>query len=1182
MNLTNAIRRVRWFGLITGSLGLLTSPLRAQPTADGAAANLIRIVEAAGVVELSPTPATTWVRTQTNQLLRPFDRLRTGPNSRVALLWSDHSVVPLGELTEIEILPPHARNAESGLHLVKGVLSFFHRDKPGRIRVITAGTTAGIEGTEFVVEAASLNGTERAILSVIDGQVAFGNDHATLVLTNGQQAIADLGQAPVLTAGFLAENILQWAFYYPAVLDLRDLPLTRSEQAALADSLAAYRAGDLLPALAAYPANRLDISAAEEVYLAALLLAVGQIAKTESILDAPLPVGSRLRSIVSALRTLIASVKRQPNPSKDSPNLSTELLAASYYEQSRASGEASLRRALDLARQAAEQSPEFGFAWARVAELEFSFGHVREALEALNRSLALSPRNAQALALKGFLLAAQNKTRSAIELFDQALAVDPALGNAWLGRGLCRIRRGDRPGGREDLLIAAALEPQRALLRSYLGKAWSDSGDTAHAFHELALAKHLDPADPTPWLYSALLKQENNQVNEAVDDLESSLALNDNRRLYSSQQLLDEQRAVKGVNLATAYKRAGMDRVSRVEATKAVSDDYSSYSAHQFLSDSFNSFRDPARFNLRFETVWFNELLLANLLSQAGDTPLSQHASLHEYSNLFEQDGAHLGSQTEYRSDGQWQELASQSGRFGNTAWALDLDYQHNDGTRPNNELSRIEWYATIKQQLTLQDSLLLLTKYQDYHSGDNFQYYDPADARPYFRYDEQQSPIALLGYHHEWQPGVHTLFLGGRLQNDQSVSDRDVPQILLRRNANGDVVSAQSPLMDVEYHSEFEVFTGELNQIFQRGQHTVVAGGRFQSGTFRTSDRLTLPANVSTNLIPFFNDPPASDSTHDSFERFSVYGYYTWEPWEGLLLTPGVAYDHIIFPSNYRYPPISSGEDSRARVNPKAALVWKLDEHLTLRGAYSQSLGGVSLDESVRLEPTQLAGFSQSFRSVISESLVGSVSAPDYESAGAAIDLKASTRTYVGLQAESLRSDVHREVGIFNRDVTPPLNLPSSTSQFLDYEEQSFSATLNQLLSDEWAVGAGYRFTRSELRTRFPEIPVSVSPQADKTEQADLQQVNLYVRFNHPSGFFAHAESQYYHQQNQGYAVPRPVENLFQQNFFLGYRLRRERGELSVGVLNAFNEDYRLNPLNPYFELPRERVFVVRLKFNL
>src|SRR5258706_1063537 len=107
------------------------------------------------------------------------------------------------------------------------------------------------------------------------------------------------------------------------------------------------------------------------------------------------------------------------------------------------------------------------------------------------------------------------------------------------------------------------------------------------------------------------------------------------------------------------------------------------------------------------------------------------------------------------------------------SAWSLDLDYQHNDGVRPNNDLERIEWYSTIKQQITAQDSVLLLTKFQDYHAGDNFQYFDPTNASRHFRFDETQQPIVVGGYHHEWRPGVHTLLLGGRLENDQTFSDQ-------------------------------------------------------------------------------------------------------------------------------------------------------------------------------------------------------------------------------------------------------------------------------------------------------------------------------------------------------------------------------------------------------------------------
>ncbi len=188
----------------------------AQSAGDGPATNEIRIVELQGTAEFAPAATTTWTPAQTNQILHPFDRLRTGANSRMALLWSDRSVVSFGALTEIEVSPPDSSDAQCGLHLLRGIVSFFHRDEPGRIRVITRGAVAGVEGTEFVLAA---DETERTTLSVIDGKVRFGNEQATLLLTNGQQAVVEPGQAPERTAGFIANNVLQWCFYYPAVID---------------------------------------------------------------------------------------------------------------------------------------------------------------------------------------------------------------------------------------------------------------------------------------------------------------------------------------------------------------------------------------------------------------------------------------------------------------------------------------------------------------------------------------------------------------------------------------------------------------------------------------------------------------------------------------------------------------------------------------------------------------------------------------------------------------------------------------------------------------------------------------------------------------------------------------------------------------------------------------------------
>ena len=849
------------------------------------------------------------------------------------------------------------------------------------------------------------------------------------------------------------------------------------------------------------------------------------------------------------------------------------LLAESYRLQSLTN----LPAAWAAASQSANLSPNFSFAWARVAELEFSFGRTRQASEAIEKALQLGPRNAQAHALLGFLLAARYRLTEALVAFDDAIAIDPALANGWLGRGLCRIKQGDAEGGRQDLQMAATVEPNRAILRSYLGKAFSNAGDDTHAAKELERAKTIDPKDPTSWLYSALFLQQQNRINEAISDLERSFELNENRRIYRSRLRLDEDLAVRGANLASIYRDAGMTEVSIREAAQAVIYDYANDSAHLFLSDSYNELRDPTRFNLRYETVWFNELLLANLLAPVGGGRLSQTVSQQEYSRLLESDGLGFANSTLARTDGVFTELASQFGTFGRTSYALDLNYEHHNGVRPNNDLDSIEWYTTIKQQVTPQDSVLVLVKYQDYHSGDNFQYYNPSApgvVRTNFTFDEYQHPIAVAGWHHEWSPGMHTLMLGGRLANEQHFSDQGAPQLLLRKDFGGNISTSGSMPFDVDYHNQLEIYTAELNQIFHWNLITFTAGGRYQSGTF---DARAFMSNQSTA----FDSSSAGD-----FERSTGYGYVTLEPLDHFWLTGGLAYDEITYPRNFRNPPLFSGQDRRSELEPKAALVWEPWPQARLRGAFTRSLGGVSLDESFRLEPTQLAGFPQSFRTLISESVVGSVAAPKDQTFGLALDLKFPSGTYAGIQAERLESKVRRDIGLFSLNQLTSFVSANSTPEQLDYRENSLALSLNQLAGERFVLGASYKFSQAELYDFYPQVPVEVLhdsalPDADRTVRAELHQATGYVLFNDPSGFFARAEARWYYQRNSGYAKRLPTSDFFQENLFIGWRLAHRRIEILLGVLNLSGGDYHLNPLTIYAEIPRKRVFEARLNFE-
>src|SRR5438067_1927353 len=699
-----------------------------------------------------------WTAATVGQPLGIGDQVKTGEDSRAAIRLTDLSVYRMDELSKVTITPPSTASDKPGINLKEGTTYFFSREKAREMRIETPAANGAIRGTEFVVTVAANGSTT---LTMLDGEVELSNAQGSVILTSGEQGKVDVGGRPRKTAMLEAINVIQWCLYYPGVLDLKELGYARNADR----SIAAYNEGDLLAALEAYGHRTRSGSDRDKVYHAGLLLAVGQVDKARHLLNAANP-GTRGRQ---ALLTLIAAVTLKPRPDSNPPQTASDWIAESYYLQS----QANLPAALEAAKHATEIDPEFGFAWTRVAELHFSFGRIPQAKAALEKGVQLSPRNPAAHALLGFLFAAENKINQAKGAFENARAIDGALGNAWLGRGLCLIRQGKDEDGRRDLQVAAALEPNRAFFHSYLGKAFSNNGNEPKARLELERAKTLDPRDPTPWIYSAIENKQDSRINEAVRDLEKSQELNDNRRIYRSQFLLDQDRAVRSANLAAIYQADGMEEVSVREASRGVDSDYATASSHLFLANSYNALRDPKRINLRYETPWFNELLLANLLAPVGGGPLSQFVSEQEYSKLFEADRFGISSTTTYFSTGEIRETASQFGIFGNVSYSLDTEFQYDNGRRPNNEITRSESYGQVKLQLTPQDTIFFQTKYQDTRQGDLIQYYDQRDAAPGLHFRELQQPAILLaGYHHEWAPGIHTLLLAGRLADEIFFND--------------------------------------------------------------------------------------------------------------------------------------------------------------------------------------------------------------------------------------------------------------------------------------------------------------------------------------------------------------------------------------------------------------------------
>ena len=234
-------------------------------------------------------------------------------------------------------------------------------------------------------------------------------------------------------------------------------------------------------------------------------------------------------------------------------------------------------------------------------------------------------------------------------------------------------------------------------------------------------------------------------------------------------------------------------------------------------------------------------------------------------------------------------------------------------------------------------------------------------------------------------------------------------------------------------------------------------------------------------------------------------------------------------------------------------------------------------------MEPAEVAGFNQAYRSLIPESVAGANSGERFTSYGVSLEQRLWTRTYLTLEAELLRSKVDRSDGAFDFvNLVGPY--PAQVDEQLDYREKSVSLSAHQLLGRNWAMGAAYRLSRVDLTDDFPGI----SPAAGRhgfvpltRVSGTLQTVNLDVIYQHPSGLFAQLEGVWTGQENQGYTPAEPGANFWQSDVMGGFRFHRRQAEICLGVLNLTGTDYQLNPLNLHEDTPRSRTFFSELQFN-
>ena len=87
----------------------------------------------------------------------------------------------------------------------------------------------------------------------------------------------------------------------------------------------------------------------------------------------------------------------------------------------------------------------------------------------------------------------------------------------------------------------------------------------------------LDDQDPTPYLYRAFSQISANKSVDALKDVEKSIELNNNRAVYRSSLLLDQDLGVKSASLSEVFNDLGFSQAARVKRFFFVKNVYDSF-----------------------------------------------------------------------------------------------------------------------------------------------------------------------------------------------------------------------------------------------------------------------------------------------------------------------------------------------------------------------------------------------------------------------------------------------------------------------------------------------------------------------------------------------------------------------------------------------------------------------------
>jgi Flp pilus assembly protein TadD len=1056
---------------------------------------------AEGEVQVMRNGASEFSPASIGTILNENDVIKTGRHGRAGIVFQDGFLLRLAENTTLQIQPRTQADSGRPLRIDQGQGYFFSREPKNYPVIASPAVTTAIRGTEFNIKVTPAETT----VSVLDGRVECKNAHGSAQLGSGEQAYTKLGSAPVKSILLNPRNAVQWTIQFPKLLRKHDVNKTKQHGA---DQIynAIYSAQNYLSTGQVEEARKMLIDANQKKLPSDLHALACSMQALIALSDDDLP---RANSLVEQARNI-------------EKNNYSALLASAYVAQSQFDLDSSRKFLTELSL----AYPDDSFVLAKLAEIEMSFGNFHEAEVLLSKASTLPDNSGYVDNTQGFLYLIRGEIDKAEAKFDSVLQTNTNIPLAHLGRGLALIRHNELERGREAIAKAVYLDPLVALYRSYLGKAYFEEERENLAEHEYERAISLDSKDPTPYLYRAYSRLSQNSPVEALEDVEKSIELNQNRAVYRSRLLLDQDLGVRSAGLAEVFNTLGFSQAARVEAIKSISKDYTNFSAHRMLADSYSTIylNDARRSERRIAE------LLSPLSFNLFHRP-SADASLNEYSTLFERNQNRFEiSNTLSTADDQISPSASVAGKTDQWGYFLSHSSSFTGGSQSRNfsrlynQEAKIQFQPTYEDKFLLTSGLLFRDREDDNLSPESSEFDDFSSSLSYsHRFGPQSKLIADASF-----TNSHSDFLTKEAERTISIAEF---------YPDGSISGFDDIILDELTKEKVKAFRGTVQYLFDSEYVSNVLGTQYYTSRPDRSES-SLILDDSSEIFSDL-DFKLESSGESILNTYDFYNYTTIHATSWVDLIVGANFAQLEKEA-HEVTPFSNETQSRDKLSPKFGAIFYPTDSTTIRASYFETIRKSSLEDNGSLEPSIVAGINQRFTDF---------SGAEARNVGIGIDQKFDTSTYFGVEG------IHRHILDRDTDAISNLNFffdPPSVNQFttlgdnseIHSENQIARTYLYQVLSSRWVAGVDYEYNNFERYSFEQEI--------------DYQRSTFDVRYFDPSGLFALASTSWREQQRTGaFFGPDGTSNFWTCDIGLGYRIPKRHGIVLLKINNIFDNDF-------------------------